>query len=201
MFFTQLACYFIFKMKGLWQVVCLIASIALAYAIPVHEMPLKIDVAFMAIPFYMSGFYCKQFKILDNINHKIVVALACFVATLILVYFQGNENMCLRMFGNYPGLYYPLCLMSLVVYVLSFSYFKERSNTIEYLSKGTIVIMAFQGLTNLLVVSAVQCFDIHLPIPTTICSVVFFAPLSFLLTVPLIIFVKRYLPEAMGNRK
>lgn len=201
MFFTRLACYFILRENRKRQVVYLVLSIFVSYVIPIREMPLKIDVVFMAIPFYIIGFFCKEYRILDKIDNKILFAFICFVISAIMVRYQGFSEMNLRNFGNYPALYYPLCSISLFAYVLLFSSIKTRSTTLEYLSNGTIVTMAFQGFTNLIVTTVVQSLDVQLPIPFTICCVLLYAPLSFLLTLPFMFALKRYLPTAIGNRK
>lgn len=200
MFFTRLVCYFILMMNRKRQIVCLIISIIVSYTFPIREMPLKIDVVFMAIPFYMIGFYCKEYNVIDRINRKIVIAFLCLVLSAIMVYFNGFAEMNLRNFGNYPILYYPLCLISLGTYVLAFSCLKTRNKGIEYLSKGTIVTMAFQGFTNLLIFSIIRFLNIQLPINYNICCIVFWAPLSLMLTLPFIFILKRYFPRSTGNR-
>ena len=105
-------------------------------------VPMKLDVAFSALPFYSLGFIIKKHILsLDKLNNKIITAAICFIGALSAAYRNGLVAMVNNGYGNdlLIYLYGALCGS---VWVLLVGYYLRKSMILRFIGKNSLIIFA-----------------------------------------------------------
>lgn len=188
---------------GKWVLIVTIAAIS--YVIP-FRLFWNLDGAFMAIPFFFIGNQYKQFiaSALPKMHfcHK---TMGLFVLLLLLVLvlsrLQGVESIYDTIFGNYPLLFYPLAFIGITA-VLLFSNWLKSNHGCEVYSKGTIVVMGLHGAIYpyIMLVYRVLVRPLLSAPLNLLCEIVLSIVILLLLYYP-IIWLQKYLPFFIGNRR
>lgn len=200
LFQVQLLARVILKQDRVIQFLVIVGSITLAYCLP-WSLWYRTDTVFMVLPFYIAGYYSKQFfsrKTYFLLN--LMICLAGGIITGVLVDLNGSTNVYLREFGNYPALYYPMAFVGIIFLIyLSKLLDYTTSRILVILSTGTIVIMGLHGIIGLYlrlffkyVIPSLQF--VGLPWKILFCLMV-----TFLSMIP-IMFFHRYFPQLIGYR-
>lgn len=147
LFLTEFIAYFTLKLKTRISIAMLVifAILATAPYIP-KEYYLRIDVAFMAVPFFVGGFYCKKYCLFDRIKKNYLLDFVLVAMCLIIPLFNGKPNMYFRDMGNYPALYYPIVFVYIFTVQRLLSYIKVLPNMVKKISSGTIIYIGLQGV-------------------------------------------------------
>ena len=148
LFLTEIICYFILKTKT--RTAIIITSIfGIIATIPhIPDFYYNLDVAFMAIPFFICGFYSKEYHIFDKVKDKknklydIILILICLSLPLL----NGRPIMYLRDMGNYPIAYYPIVFIYIFTIQRLLSNIKTTPDIIKNISNGTILYIGLQGV-------------------------------------------------------
>ena len=121
--------------------------------------------------------------------------------TLILPMINGNTNVHLRLFGNYPLLYYP-CAFAVIFMLISLSsmFDKYHFKFITILSIGRIVIMGLHGIVFLYVKTIFKDLFSLDYIFLTFTGKLLLSSISLLLLYYPIIGIQKYFPIVMGGR-
>ncbi len=147
LFITEIIAYFILKCKTQISLIATVifAILATSPYVP-KEMHLKLDVAFMAIPFFICGFLSKKFQIFDNIKTNKLQIFILIVVCLIIPLINGRTNMYLRNMGNYPYLYYFFTFIFIFTVQQLLSKINVPPSCITNISNGTIIYIGLQGV-------------------------------------------------------
>lgn len=103
LFQVRLLSYFIVRQTPVWRLLVVLFCVLIAYLFPFH-LYWRIDTVFMVLPFYIAGYELKSK--LSFFSSKIsffILLLIVLLSTMIM----GYSNVYLRLFGDYPLLYYP----------------------------------------------------------------------------------------------
>lgn len=200
LFQVQLLARVILKQDRVIQFLVIVGSITLAYCLP-WSLWYRTDTVFMVLPFYIAGYYSKQFfsrKTYFLLN--LMICLAGGIITGVLVDLSGLTNVYLREFGNYPALYYPMAFVG-IVFLISLSKLLDSisSRVLVILSTGTIVIMGLHGIIGLYLSLFFKSVIPSLPFAGLTWKILFCLMVTFLSMIP-IMFFQRYFPQLIGNR-
>lgn len=201
LFWVRLLAYFIIQVKSIvYRIILVLACALIAYILP-YFLSWRLDVALMAIPFFIVGFMLKK-RINFSLLQSCILFLLFFIITSVSTLFMGEVSLYARFFGNIPLLYYP-CAFSGIITLISFSSMLGHYSfkLVETLSRGTIVIMAFHGLIFLYVPAIFRhLFSLDF-VFSTLGGKFLLAGLSLLLLYFPIIGFQNYFPIVIGNRK
>lgn len=201
LFWVRLLAYFIIQVKSIvYRIILVLACALIAYILP-YFLSWRLDVALMAIPFFIVGFMLKK-RINFSLLQSCILFLLFFIITSVSTLFMGEVSLYARFFGNIPLLYYP-CAFSGIITLISFSSMLGHYSfkLVETLSRGTIVIMAFHGLIFLYVPAIFRhLFSLDF-VFSTLGGKFLLAGLSLLLLYFPIIWFQNYFPIVIGNRK
>lgn len=205
LFFVRIYSFFILKLKTVYQTVILFASPIIAYIIAYQ---LKIDIYFaidsslVALPFFMIGYYLKKYNTLDCVNSsykQLVFVIISFIVLLFLCSIQGRVDIHACNFGNYPILYYPQTLIgSFMIIMFSMLFNKIENKFIKNISSGTLIILAFHPHMPYWIYRITNHFY---PIQINLTNNIIISVLIILILYYPILFVKKYFPVLIGNRK
>lgn len=151
LFWVRLIAFPVLRLRILGQVIIIALSGLIAYIFPYH-LYWRIDVAFMALPFFLIGNILRKKDITFFSQGTYFIVFGGII--VLFSYFMGDCNIYSRHFGNYPYLYYP-CAISGIFMLISFcSLFGRYCNRIiVILSSGTILIMALHGIVFLYIIT------------------------------------------------
>jgi len=196
LFQVRLLSYFIVRQTSVWRLLVVSFCILIAYLFPFH-LYWRIDTVFMVIPFYIAGYELKSK--LSFFSSKISFFILLLIV-LLLTMIMGYSNVYLRLFGNYPLLYYPYAFAGIFMLIsLSFMFDKYNFKFITILSIGTIVIMALHGIMFLYVKTFFRIVHFDFIFLTTIGKFILSGIVLLLLYYP-IIWLHKYFPMAIGRR-
>lgn len=196
LFQVRLLSYFIVRQTSVWRLLVVLFCILIAYLFPFH-LYWRIDTVFMVIPFYIAGYELKSK--LSFFSSKISFFILLLIV-LLLTMIMGYSNVYLRLFGNYPLLYYPYAFAGIFMLIsLSFMFDKYNFKFITILSIGTIVIMALHGIIFLYVKTFFRIVHLDFIFLTTTGKFILSGIVLLLLYYP-IIWLHKYFPMAIGRR-
>lgn len=196
LFQVRLLSYFIVRQTSVWRLLVVSFCILIAYLFPFH-LYWRIDTVFMVIPFYIAGYELKSK--LSFFSSKISFFILLLIV-LLLTMIMGYSNVYLRLFGNYPLLYYPYAFAGIFMLIsLSFMFDKYNFKFITILSIGTIVIMALHGIIFLYVKTFFRIVHLDFIFLTTTGKFILSGIVLLLLYYP-IIWLHKYFPMAIGRR-
>ena len=196
LFQVRLLSYFIVRQTSVWRLLVVLFCILIAYLFPFH-LYWRIDTVFMVIPFYIAGYELKSK--LSFFSSKISFFILLLIV-LLLTMIMGYSNVYLRLFGNYPLLYYPYAFAGIFMLIsLSFMFDKYNFKFITILSIGTIVIMALHGIVFLYVKTFFRIVHFDFIFLTTTGKFILSGIVLLLLYYP-IIWLHKYFPMAIGRR-
>ena len=196
LFQVRLLSYFIVRKTPVWRLLVVLFCILIAYLFPFH-LYWRIDTVFMVIPFYIAGYELKSK--LSFFSSKISFFILLLIV-LLLTMIMGYSNVYLRLFGNYPLLYYPYAFAGIFMLIsLSFMFDKYNFKFITILSIGTIVIMALHGIIFLYVKTFFRIVHLDFIFLTTTGKFILSGIVLLLLYYP-IIWLHKYFPMAIGRR-
>ena len=196
LFQVRLLSYFIVRQTSVWRLLVVSFCILIAYLFPFH-LYWRIDTVFMVIPFYIAGYELKSK--LSFFSSKISFFILLLIV-LLLTMIMGYSNVYLRLFGNYPLLYYPYAFAGIFMLIsLSFMFDKYNFKFITILSIGTIVIMALHGIMFLYVKTFFRIVHFDFIFLTTIGKFILSGIVLLSLYYP-IIWLHKYFPMAIGRR-
>ena len=197
LFQVRLLSYFIVRKTPVWRLLVVLFCILIAYLFPFH-LYWRIDTVFMVIPFYIAGYELKSK--LSFFSSKISFFILLLIV-LLLTMIMGYSNVYLRLFGNYPLLYYPYAFAGIFMLIsLSFMFDKYNFEFITILSIGTIVIMGLHGIVFLYVKTIFKDFFSLDYIFLTFRGKLLLSSISLLLLYYPIIWIQKYFPIIMGGR-
>ena len=190
LFQVRLLSYFIVRQTSVWRLLVVSFCILIAYLFPFH-LYWRIDTVFMVIPFYIAGYELKS-----KLSFFILLLIV-----LLLTMIMGYSNVYLRLFGNYPLLYYPYAFAGIFMLIsLSFMFDKYNFEFITILSIGTIVIMGLHGIVFLYVKTIFKDLFSLDYIFLTFRGKLLLSSISLLLLYYPIIWIQKYFPIVMGGR-
>lgn len=197
LFQVRLLSYFIVRQTSVWRLLVVSFCILIAYLFPFH-LYWRIDTVFMVIPFYIAGYELKSK--LSFFSSKISFFILLLIV-LLLTMIMGYSNVYLRLFGNYPLLYYPYAFAGIFMLIsLSFMFDKYNFEFITILSIGTIVIMGLHGIVFLYVKTIFKDLFSLDYIFLTFRGKLLLSSISLLLLYYPIIWIQKYFPIVMGGR-
>ena len=197
LFQVRLLSYFIVRKTPVWRLLVVLFCILIAYLFPFH-LYWRIDTVFMVIPFYIAGYELKNK--LSFFSSKILFFILLLIV-LSLTMIMGYANVYLRLFGNYPLLYYPYAFAGIFMLIsLSFMFDKYNFKFITILSIGTIVIMGLHGIVFLYVETIFKDLFSLDYIFLTFTGKITLSSISLLLLYYPIIWIQKYFPIVMGGR-
>ena len=197
LFQVRLLSYFIVRKTPVWRLLVVLFCILIAYLFPFH-LYWRIDTVFMVIPFYITGYELKSK--LSFFSSKILFFILLLIV-LSLTMIMGYANVYLRLFGNYPLLYYPYAFAGIFMLIsLSFMFDKYNFKFITILSIGTIVIMGLHGIVFLYVETIFKDLFSLDYIFLTFTGKLLLSSISLLLLYYPIIWIQKYFPIVMGGR-
>ena len=197
LFQVRLLSYFIVRKTPVWRLLVVLFCILIAYLFPFH-LYWRIDTVFMVIPFYIAGYELKNK--LSFFSSKILFFILLLIV-LSLTMIMGYANVYLRLFGNYPLLYYPYAFAGIFMLIsLSFMFDKYNFKFITILSIGTIVIMGLHGIVFLYVETIFKDLFSLDYIFLTFTGKLLLSSISLLLLYYPIIWIQKYFPIVMGGR-
>lgn len=198
LFQVRLLSYFIVQQTPVWRLLVVLFCVLIAYLFPFH-LYWRIDTVFMVIPFYIAGYELKSK--LSFFSSKIsffILLLIVLLSTMIM----GYSNVYLRLFGNYPLLYYPCAFAGIFMLIsLSLMFDKYNFKFITILSIGTIVIMGLHGIVFLYVKTIFKDLFSLDYIFLTFRGKLLLSSISLLLLYYPIIWIQKYFPIVMGGRR
>ena len=194
------------KQKHLFTVVTIISCCFIVEIFKNHEIPWRhfggIDVAFTCVIFMISGMYLKDFieKIRTNKKLLVLVTTIIFVITFYISKANGDDSV-----GGYIFVYaiygksyliYLINGVAMCLGVLLLSVLLENIKILSYIGKNSLAIMALHcfvfEITTPIVLDIVKCNEV---LGTLVNSI-----LTIIICVPFIIFLKIYIPEALGRK-
>lgn len=147
LFFTEIISYFVLKRKFFTSVVIALffACLATLPYIP-KGIYFKIDVAFMAVPFFVGGFLCKEHNLFEKVKSNIILDITLLALCLVIPLFNGKPGMCPRNMGYYPLLYYPFVFVYIFTIQRLLARIKKLPQFVKNISNGTILYIGLQGV-------------------------------------------------------
>lgn len=197
LFQVRLLAYFIVRQNPISRSLIVLSCVLIAYMFPFH-LYWRIDTVFMVIPFFIVGYVLKN-KLSFFSSKVLFVLLLCI--TLFSAMIIGNTNVYLRLFGNYPLLYYPCAFVGIFMLIsLSFMFNSFNFRFIAISSTGTIVIMALHGIVFLYVITILKYLGSLDYVLLTFIGKLLSPSLSFMLLYYPIIWFQKHLPIVIGGR-
>lgn len=198
LFWVRICAYWLCKIEFKIQAFVIIGCGFLSYFFPARLF-WCIDSTFMALPFFMLGYYLKQYKGVKYHRCSFFSFLILFLATIGISLIQGNTDVNYRIMGYYPLLYFPGAIIG-VLSVYNGAYLIKKDNElIKVFASGSIVIMGLHGCFNSYLNAP---FDILLPTYVTehwLYPVI----MSFLVLMVMyypILFIQKYFSRFIGGR-
>ena len=147
LFFTEIISYFVLKYKPSTSVIIALffACLATIPYIP-KGIYFKIDVAFMAVPFFVGGFLCKEYKLFEVVKSNIILDMVLLVLCMAVPLFNGKPGMYSRNMGYYPLLYYPFVFIYIFTIQRLLARVKKLPQFVKNISNGTILYIGLQGV-------------------------------------------------------
>lgn len=150
----------------------------------------------VAYPFFIIGFYIRKWKRQISDFRNIPIEIASFVCLALVLLFCASHNDCVRMYVNGYGNNFALFIAgglsgTACVMILSKWFGNSCANVVETVSKGTVIILAFHYL----LVPYIQ----RLTAPYGSGWDYLAALILTVAFIPVIIFVRRYMPYLIGK--
>jgi fucose 4-O-acetylase-like acetyltransferase len=167
------------------------------------DLYFSLDSALLAIPFFGMGnimsrkYHLNALQIPAKIIPAILVGLFCFLMLLILIPVTGYVDINCTLFGKNIVLFYLIGFLGILAVIIPSLCYVKEFKMITIISNGTIIILALHGIVTAIIcrIFGVDTVAIN-PIIAGIVSLV-----VILAFIPLIIFVKKYVPIIMEGIK
>lgn len=175
-----------------------------------YELPYRlfwnIDAALMAMPFFMVGALYKTpiASIMEQrlLQHKYFLILSSsFLLVLIISSIQGFVTIYEATYGTWPLLFYPCAFLGISVILMICKPLNSNPYIVTF-SKGTIVVMGLHGALYpyIMLVYRVLARPLLSAPLNLLCEIVLSIVILLLLYYP-IIWLQKYLPFFIGNRR
>lgn len=205
-FNLKIISYFILKLKLKFQIPIITILVAFCFHFITSkriDLYFTIDSAIMALPFFIGGYYFKKYNLNSKITNKYVLLFSFFLSFFILTIFSrinGTVGMHGCFFGESVLLFY---INAFIGATLSISFFKLfdniKSHLMQVFSSGTIVILAFHLQMPMFIYKALFLLFGFTNVSFT--SNIMVAVLIMILLYYPILFIQKYFPILVGNRK
>jgi Fucose 4-O-acetylase and related acetyltransferases len=165
------------------------------------RLPWGIDIAFVAVVFYGTGYILKNFKYkMDNMKiwFKIMIIAASIAVAVIIshknsfVYMYNNE------YGNY--VYFYIAAYGGITACIFIAIILSKSRILSYIGRNTLIILIMHPkVLMLLSFSFHRLF--HLVIQNSFIFGALYTLLSIIIILPFIYIINRYFPFVLGKEK
>lgn len=202
LFFVKMFAYGLIKAPKWSQGLLMIGGISLVYFLP-DIFNYRIDSAIVALPFFVVGYYIKQYNIMDYFNRKAIIVPTCILFFIIVCFgslYNGfAEILAPKMWGNSVILFFiDAFIGSFMIFLFSKLLDPFEFKFVKVISSGTLLIMAFHNVN---VVYALL-YTFNLPgSPSNILDAFILAVLNITILYYPIIFIQKYVPFILGGRK
>lgn len=169
-------------------------------------LPWNIDIALVAILFYIIGSAFKERKFLESINTQtilIVIFFCSLLLTAVIVLINGRVDMSSNTYGNF--IFFILAALSGICFVFSvsklFSMFFHSIPTVETISSNTLIIIGLHELV-ISIIKGGLYFIFKIPINVfkdTVMVNVIMAIVTILLLIPIFYIIEKYFPFIVGK--
>ena len=207
LFNIKLISCFILKLKIYLQIIISTVFPILALVIEA-DLYFGLKPAFISIPFFVIGFHLKQQKLIEKIKDQFSLEFTLFLTSFFLLVIgnniQGRVDIYKGILGEYPWLFYINALIGCFMVIMLCRMLNGiKSKFIRTISSATIVILGLHIFINGYVYKFVAKFGIliysefQINLPVLILMTI---AVILILYYP-IIFLQKYLPFFIGNRK
>lgn len=196
--------YACWKVGNKWILLPVMFGIAyLNYTFNPIRLPFSFSTALTGIAFYTFGFICRNSGVLNRLTgwYWFVAAL---LAVIVVTHFNGRIAMYNNAYGNF-GLFIIGGFSGIIMmYNLAFYIHKLSGDRhiISHISSNTLLISGFH-LAIFSCIKGVMVYLLHIPLSVLdqgIGANILFTFIGFLLCLPLIKFVNRYVPFIVGKK-
>ncbi|EEV21074.1 acyltransferase family protein [Treponema vincentii] len=206
LFVVEIAYYFLSKVKKSICSAILILCGIVGYILSLTSfirLPWSINVGLTAIVFY--GFGNLFINGIEKISlRRIFNGILCILFGIIC-YITSQMNGLIDMNSNFYGniiLFY-LGAVSGILAMINFSKLFTNSKILIFIGRNTLVILALHGIIGS-VIKGVMVFVFHLKLNILNRNVMLnlvFTLITLLLSLPIILFINRYIPELTGKQR
>jgi fucose 4-O-acetylase-like acetyltransferase len=168
------------------------------------DLYFSLDSALLAIPFFGIGnimskkYHLNASQIPVKIIPAILVGLFCFLMLLILVPITGHADINRISFGENIFSFYLLGFLGILAVIIPSLCYVKEFKMITIISNGTIIILAFHGMA-LETIYRILGIEWDESISSLFAGTIALG--IVLLSVPIIMFAKKYVPIIMGGRR
>lgn len=191
--------YFYLIRKSVWLYVPLLITSVSFYMLGYLNLFFSIDLALLGLNYYLAGVLVRKFNVIDRVMNNYGVLVLLFLLSVI-------GTLMFAKMGNvwYGGNFYVTSLAGGIVgiaMIVSLSLILEKYlkvfTWITFISGNTLFIFCFHKFSNALVNS----FTEGLLAKNSLWSSMFIATLSILLLIPFNLWVIKFCPQIIGQRK
>jgi fucose 4-O-acetylase-like acetyltransferase len=199
----------IFKQNIILILLTNFVIIAIVYRIKTMEIDLlfSLDSAFLALPYFVVGNIMKKHKMIrgykingiKNIILVLGIFIICFMILILTVPLNGRIDINEFNFGMNILLFYPIGMIGIISTIILSQIYQKRIKIIEFISNGTIIIMAFHGIVSSIILRVIGLRGEEIIINPFIAGLV--AIIGVIIFVIPTIFIKKYFPIILGRKK
>lgn len=205
LFFVKAISFYILKLRHFLRISIVVFLSASCFYISQKlkiNIYFSIDAAFIAISFYIAGYYLKQYQIVEKLKNNyisLILIAITFISLCIGNFINGKVDIHTCNFGKYLILFYVDAFIGCAMVVSLCKLLDNMEfNFIKRMSSGTLVILAFH--TSLIILFNYVYFHVFAFYPNIPVKIVMSIIIMLLLYYPIIL-IQKYCPILIGNRK
>jgi fucose 4-O-acetylase-like acetyltransferase len=177
-----------------------------------HDMPsFSINSAFMAFPYFYAGYLLRRADLMETLSRirppaRIAIALIGYVIVCAAAWFNEEVDINNFITGNDFLLMYLCGLTGIASTILLASLYRSPRRAVSIISSGTVFIMASHGLVNIYLYRLLELLGIQYNsydawTYTGTAVLIAMCIINVLLTIPVIMLIRRFAPVLLGGRK
>lgn len=206
LFIIKFVMYFVFQKPVKTQIIFILLVSVFTYCISLFVPEIntfRVGTTCMAFLFFFIGFYTKKIDILSLLKSKYLAFFIFAILFVLLIFtskYNGRVDMYACDYGKNPLLFHFNAIIGIAMTLaLCISLNQIGLKFIKTIASGTILIMALHLNKPFILYKIIELFGINIH-PTIVTNIVASIVIIMLFYYP-ILFVQRYMPVLIGNRK
>lgn len=206
LFIVMLMSYWAVKLKTYWQLLIAGIGVGLTYIATIYEIPLNLDTIPGGFVFFLMGYIMRnQMRKTTPLNKWVLLGLTIIIVALHICLAIFNGKVAINhIIGTTVWLYWIVAVIGIMALCMFANTVSTHTHThskrfVQIISTGTILILCIHEI---LIDYTMDFFlvnhSFHIPL---LIREMILATVIIVLCVPIIMFMQRYCPILIGNRK